>query len=548
MTLKPTHTSTLPKAPSERISGFLLTPLLSAFSTLFLLSGCAQLPSAQTEPEAAQTLNEANQAGQAGQTNQASPHTIRLLAHPNNPKLSQTPVSVTNDHAWLEESQIEALQQQNLWDEIGAQIRLGEHHLADFESYLPFYLKHNLHLPRVSQRAKPYLHFIVSEVKKRNMPYEMALLPIIESGFQPHARSHQSAVGLWQFMPQTAHLYGLEQNWWYDGRQDVVQSTQAALTYLQKLYELNNNDWLLALASYNGGIGNVWKAVKKYQQKHPNDQAVDFWKIRGYLPKETQHYVPQLLAVSHLIKNRTQYKIELEPIENKPFFEVVKFDKQVALNAVASLSNTPSDLLTQLNPGYLRAATPPSGPFHIVLPLENHQQFQTRLGQTSLFDIQWQKHKVKPGDTLSEIAARYKTSTAAIQKLNRMKSHTIRVGKTLLIPIPQQHAVALVATPSTAEYRGPKFVHTVQSGDSLWSLARYYNTDIQTLCAWNQLDPNTPLTLGQSLEIRSNQYGQKIQYKLKKGESLWHVAKRYRVTTEELANSKQIQYCNPATS
>ncbi|WP_318900884.1 LysM peptidoglycan-binding domain-containing protein [Thiomicrorhabdus chilensis] len=519
------------RSNSEETTPLLLKPLLAGLCALGLLSGCAQLPSASKSDTS--THLSALQGSLAPSLDSSD--------KPTDLTTQTAKVSVTNDHPWLEESKLTALQHDNLWDDIASKLVMGDQHLEDFESYLAFYLRNHRHLERVSERAKPYLHYIVSEVKKRNMPYEIALLPIIESGFKPEARSHQRAVGLWQFIPQTGHLYGLDQNWWYDGRQDVVQSTEAALNYLQKLYELNDNDWLLALASYNGGIGNVWKAVKRYQRKHPENKTPDFWQIRRYLPKETQHYVPQLLAVSHLVKNRGQYEVQLEPIDNKPYFEVVELEKQVALNTVASLSDTPRELFSKLNPGYLRPATPPNGPFHIVLPLENHQQFQSKLNDKALFDIHWKKHKIKSGDTLSEIAQQYQTSTRAIQKLNHMKDHNIRIGKTLLIPVPQQFVPQLAQNEQKSQYTGPKLYHSVKSGESLWTIARYYNTDTKTLCDWNRIRADQPLRKGQKLAIHSDQYGYQTHYVLKKNESLWVVAQKFGVTTQELSRWNKIK-------
>lgn len=513
--------------------------VLSGLFGLSLLSGCSHLNSQKT---ASQDLQATVFSDAPHQSSENGASHSPLVHGSHNADNHGVPVVVKTDDPLAELQKQPLAHYDNIWDELAVNMSMGDRHLEDFDGYLNFYLRNQKHLARVSERAKPYLHYILSEVKKRNMPYEIALLPVIESGFRPDAHSHQSAMGLWQFIPQTAHLYGLERNWWYDGRRDIVQSTQAALNYLQKLYELNDNDWLLALASYNGGIGNVWKAAKRYQKKNKTDADPDFWQLRRYLPKETQHYVPQLLAVAHVVKHRAELNIQLEPIENKPFFEVVEIDKQIALNQVASLSDTPNDLLSLLNPGYLRAATPPNGPHHIVLPLENSSQFQNQLNENpSIFDIQWTRHKVKAGDTLSEIAAKYHTSSSAIRKLNGMKSSTIRIGKTLLIPVPQNVAIAQ-ATQSRKKmaYKGPKSIHTVRAGESLWTIARYYNVDTKTLCNWNNISVKTPLRVGQKLEIRSDQYGHQIRYTLKKGDSLWTVAQKFGVTTSQLSGWNKI--------
>lgn len=523
----------------------LIIGMISFFSvsSLALLSGCSQLPKSFEETN----NTSSNYASTTDlKSNSLNRKKTNLLGLDSKAEIHQR--AITEPSQLVEQSG--SLLYDDVWDEIASDLTLGNGIHDNFSSYVKYYQKRPNYLKRVSERAQPYLHYIFSEVKQRNMPYEMALLPIIESGFQATAKSHQNALGLWQFIPQTGHLYGLERNWWYEGRQDVVQSTQAALSYLKKLHDLNNDDWLLALASYNGGIGNVWKAVKKYQKKHPEVEKPSFWQIRPYLPKETQHYVPQLLAVAHMLQNRVEFNQALEPIENTAFFKIIELDKQIALDKVASLSGTPNILLAQLNPGYLRPSTPPNGPHQIVLPVEHSALFEERLAlDKSIFDIQWVKHSVKAGDTLGEIAQTYKTSSNAIKKLNNMRSNTISIGKTLLIPLPQQYANAFNAdTKPTPAYKGPKFQHIVKPGESLWNIARYYNTDTKTLCNWNNIGVQTPLYKGQKLEIRSGQYGDQKTYTLKRGDSLWTVAKKFGVSTVELSrwnNIKQSQTLQP---
>lgn len=516
----------------------LIIGIMSCFSigSLALMSGCSQLPKSVEHANGTSSEHASATDLKAGLFGSTSTNT-RILGLDSKAEIHQR--AITEPEQLVTQSA--SVLYEDVWDEIASDLQLGAAHFDNFSDYLNYYQKKPNYLKRVSQRAQPYLHYIFSEVKQRNMPYEMALLPIIESAFQTTAKSHQNALGLWQFIPQTGHLYGLERNWWYEGRQDVVQSTQAALTYLKKLHDLNNDDWLLALASYNGGIGNVWKAVKKYQKKHPEVEKPSFWQIRPYLPKETQHYVPQLLAVAHALQHREKFNQTLEPIENTAFFKVIELDRQISLDKVATLSGTPNVLLAQLNPGYLRPSTPPNGPYHIVLPLKHSDLFEQQLAlDKSVFDIQWVKHAIKPGDTLGEIAQTYKTSTSAIKKLNNMRSNTINIGKTLLIPLPQQYASAF-NTDAKPTYKGAKFEHTVKPGESLWTIARYYNTDTKTLCNWNNIGVQTPLLKGQKLEIRSSQYGHQKTYTLKRGDSLWTVAKKFGVTTAELSSWNRIK-------
>ncbi len=441
----------------------------------------------------------------------------------------------------------------NIWNEMSQHFDLADHYHGKYENYLAFYNDRKRHLEKVSERAKPYLYYIFNEVKKREMPYEIALLPIVESGFRADARSHQRAVGLWQFIPSTAEIFNLDRNWWFDGRKDVILSTNAALDYLEKLYKLNNDDWLLALASYNAGLGNVYRAQKKYRKKHANQAGIEsyqpnYWDIQSYLPKETQGYVPKLLAVSHIIEHADLFGVEIEAVDNEPFFTQIELDKQIALAQVASISETPKALLELLNPGYHRPATPPNGPYHILLPSDKAERFQAELSKNSeMFDIQWAKHKIRPGDSLSVIAERYQTSGNAIKKLNGMKTSKIRAGKTLLIPIPadsvqhisKQTRLAENKT-STAKPNTEQGVHIVKSGDSLWKLAKEYHVSTADIANWNNISARQPLKLGQKLRIYSDKFGVKIEHTLKKGESLWTLAKKYKVTTNKIAQWNKI--------
>lgn len=425
----------------------------------------------------------------------------------------------------------------NLWEVLSHNFFLAPAHAEEYKSYIEYYLKRRKYLKRVSIRAKPYLYYILQEIKKRKMPYEIALLPVIESGYYPFARSYVSASGLWQFMPSTGHLYGLQHNWWYDGRQDIYKSTQAALDYLQQLYVMNDYDWLLALASYNAGLGNVLKAQRKYLKKHPNGNP-NFWNIRRYLPQETKRYVPQLLVIAYLIDHQSEYNIHLEPIENAPYFDDLKLTQQINLRNVAKATQTDLQLLKVLNPGFLRVATPPNAKHRLLLPADIANDFRKQYEDNpEKFKVNWARHIIKPGESLLVIAHKYHTSASEIKKLNGLNNNLIRAGHTLLIPVPKNQINAVrLAENKKKPYKGNKYYHTVRPGESLWTIARYYNVSTRTLCEWNRISIRTPLRKGQKLEIRSNKYGKKFTYTLKKGESLWIVAQKYSVTTTELCN------------
>ncbi len=464
-----------------------------------------------------------------------------------------------SQHAWLT-PKVNATQDEliwntpvqpkkDLWREMSSHFYLAPAYTDNYKSYIQFYAKKPRYLQRVSKRAKPYLYFVLEEIKKRQMPYELALLPIVESGYSPFAKSYVSATGLWQFMPSTGQMFGLHKNWWYDGRQDIYTSTQAALDYLQELYRQNNHDWLLALASYNSGYGNVLKAKRKYLKKHPGE-SISFWKIRNYLPDETKHYVPQLLAISYIIDHQDAYSLSLEPIKNSPYFKKIALSQQMGLINIAKKTNTSMKNILALNPGFLRSATPPKGNHQLLLPTKSAQKFKALLIKNpTYFNVHWARHTIKPGESLSVIAEHYGTSIKQIKNLNGLKNSQIRTGKVILIPVTENYARKLAIQP-VKKYNGKKHYHRVKRGESLWTIARYYNISTRKLCEWNKISIKAPLRKYQRLEIRSSKYGKKIAYTLKKGDSLWKVAKKYSVTIADLSHwnrIKQKQLLQPGT-
>lgn len=443
----------------------------------------------------------------------------------------------------------------DVWDELADRFTLVDAHKAQYQDYLTFYLNNTRHLERASIRAKPYLHFIMQEIRRRNMPTEIALLPIVESAFYPYALSRMQAAGLWQFIPSTGRIYGLKQDWWFDGRQDVYLSTLAALDFLQSLYELNNQDWFLALASYNAGYGRIQQATARLKREDA-DADVNYWSIRPYLPRETRHYVPQLLAVSYLIKHREKYELAIEAIPNEPYLTRIELDRQIDLNKIADAIGLKAELIKHLNPGYLKSVTPPQGPHNVMIPISHQAAFEQALADNNdLFNIRWQRHTIARGDTLGGIAHRYKTNIAQIRQLNSLRGNTIRAGQTLLIPVPAKatspaptqlasQSRPTQSAPTQADQSAAR-VHQVKAGESLWTIAHYYQVQTDELAAWNNISPRSTLRIGQKLTIRNAQYGHSLQHTVAEGESLWLIARRYQVTVSDLARWNQLKTNTP---
>jgi membrane-bound lytic murein transglycosylase D len=359
------------------------------------------------------------------------------------------------------------------------------------------------YMARMMERARLYLYHIVEEVEKRGMPMEIALLPAIESAYKPLAYSRARASGLWQFIPSTGRLYGLESNWWYDGRRDVKASTRAALDYLEKLNKDFDGDWHLSLAAYNAGEGRVMRARA---QNRRNGKPDDYVNLKQLKP-ETRHYVPKLMAMASIVADPAKYGVQLADIPNEPYFARVDTGSQVDLGVVAKLVDLPVDELHMINPGHRRWATNPKGPHYLLVPADKEQDLIEGLSNLPEADrIKWQHHAVKRGETLSEIGRRYGVSIEALRTANNLRGNLLRVGQDLLIPISSRPiTVAAVRTnyksSASIAQRGKPVIHRVRRGDTLSSIARRYNVMVHQLAKWNFINVNGILRMGQKLKI-----------------------------------------------
>ncbi|MGD8430025.1 MAG: LysM peptidoglycan-binding domain-containing protein, partial [Ectothiorhodospiraceae bacterium] len=392
---------------------------------------------------------------------------------------------------------------------------------------------------------------IVDQVQSRGMPTEIALLPIVESAFRPFAYSHGRAAGIWQFVPSTGKHFGLKQNWWYDGRRDVIAATDAALDYLSRLHDMFDGDWLLAIAAYNAGEGNVLNAVKRNRRR---GRPTDFWHLD--LPRETETYVPRLLGLRDLVRSPEAHGISLPSIPNEPRIEAVKVDSQLDLALAADLAGISIERLYQLNPGYNRWATAPSGPHRIVLPVGRVDQFEQGLEATPTEKrVRWRRHKIARGETLIQIARRYHTTVKVIRDVNGIHGNTIRAGHHLVVPMASRPSDAYSLSKSQRlaalqgrSRSGQKHVHVVKRGDTLWGIARRYGVSVRTLGRWNRMAPGDTLRPGQRLVIwtkggvtpvaaGSSVPGNRIQsvrYTVRSGDSLYRIAQRFNVKVSDL--------------
>ncbi len=380
-----------------------------------------------------------------------------------------------------------------VWDRLFSLYALPEIENDRVEEQLQEYLKHPKYLAKIQRRAAPYLYYILNEIENRQIPGELALLPVVESAFNPKALSHSHASGLWQFIPATGRLFGLKQNWWYDGRRDVLTSTQAATKYLKQLNRTFDNDWFLALAAYNAGKGNVRKAIRKNKRKN---LATDYWSLP--LPRETRNYIPRLLAIAKIFANADQYNIPLLDIPNTPHFTVVDINSQIDLAIAAKMAKTPLDDFFILNPGFKRGSTDPDGPFHLLIHTDKADEFEYQLANISKKDrLKWVRHLIKPGENLGIIARKYNTSINALLQGNHLSSSHIRAGKYLLIPSSLAKSLNY-GTETKRKY------YTVKKGDTFWDIARQFDIRSKDIASWNNISLNKILQPGQKLIIKDS--------------------------------------------
>lgn len=449
-----------------------------------------------------------------------------------------------------EEQLLDATELEDLWQRIQAQLSFQVPQTRAIVEQRNFYADNQLFLDRVAGRAQPFLYYIVQELEKRQMPLELALLPIVESAFDPLAYSPARAAGMWQFMPTTGKRFGLKQNSWYDGRRDVIQSTQAALDYLQYLYNTLEHDWLNAIAAYNAGEGRIMRAIQANKKRR---LPTDFWSLD--LPSETTAYVPKLLALVDILQRPEEFQIVWKFIANEPKIAIVDVGNQLDLAVAAEMAEMSVADLQALNPGFSQWATDPEGPHQLVLPVEKTATFSDNLAQTPADRLmQWQPYQVKSGDTLGAIAKRYQTSVTALTRLNKLDGNTIRIGQTLLIPraggnTEQQLAnVTQQSTPeSSAANNNSKLEYTIQRGDTLWDLSRKYDVTVAQLRSWNKLTASAVLNEGQTLQIWQNVITQTeqpktrtVNYRVRPGDSLAKIAQRFSVTVDDIVKWNNI--------
>lgn len=427
--------------------------------------------------------------------------------------------------------------QGNFWNTMRPNLHMAAYtYTPQVRDQIKWFEHHQAYLNHVLIESAPYIYYIYQQTQAHHLPAELALIPVIESEYNPYAKSHVGAMGLWQMMPTTARGFGLKRDWWYDGRKDVIASTNAALDYFKYLHEFFNDNWLLAIAAYDCGEGTVMQCVH-YNQYHGS--STTFWNLP--LPNETRDYVPRLLAVAAIIKDPSRYHIELAPIDNSPYVEPVNVGKPIALSNAAKLADVPLSTMRVLNPGIQHNSTDPKGPFSLLVPEDKAETFKMRLAGLSEHErIAWQQHIVKSRETLQKIAAEFGTTVAELRKINGLTSDKLHANQTILIPPLAQPDVANNSSaPTTLAFNKPITNFDAIKSDSNQDIIQDALSQSQTN---SQVAPATnPITNNASDTANANtDQPLAVNYQVKSGDDLRKIAKRFHTTTTKLSKANHL--------
>ena len=428
----------------------------------------------------------------------------------------------------------------DIWERIRVELTLTiPDDQAAFTSLYRERLMNNQHsVNRISKASQRYLYHTLSRAQEMGLPVELALLPMVESEFNPYAMSVDGATGMWQFLPSTGAEWGLKTNWWYDGKKDVLASTDAALNFLNYLNKKFDGDWLLAMAAYNAGPARVNRAIKKNKKA---GKGVRFWDLD--LPKETTAYVPKLLILCELISNPESFGVHLPSIANRPYFEKVIIPGQLDLMQASDLAGLKPETVYELNPGFNQWATDPGGPHYLLLPIGTSDRFITQLDSLDQNElVRWDRYKIQRGDSLNKISKRFRIEVSVLKEINDMNNDIIFAGKEIMVP--RGSAWTNSDTPRER-------IYSVSKGDSLWNIAKKFKVSIEDITSWNDLDIEKPLQIKQAIKIFSRyerirediptKRFRTMLYPVKSGDTVSRIASKFSITSKDIENWNDIK-------
>jgi membrane-bound lytic murein transglycosylase D len=388
----------------------------------------------------------------------------------------------------------------DLWDRIRAGYAMPDLDDPLVAKWEKFYSERPEYMARIVDRSGKYMFYIVTELERRGMPLEIALLPMIESAFNPIANSSAKASGIWQFIPSTGTSYGMKQDWWSDSRRDIVKATNGALDYLSNLNGMFG-DWQLALASYNWGEGSVGRAVQKAKARNLDGSYLSL-----DMPAETRNYLPKLQAVKNIIRNPAAFGITIATIPNEPYFKTITLANPIDLKRAAQLAEMTEADFVALNPAHNRPVIGGSSEYQVLLPATKADSFLAQLETSEKPRVSWMAYRTRVGDRIEALAQRFGTSVTALKSVNGIRSvaSTLPAGYHLLVPTDGPSEDALGSIQNAVFTKFPEYVpprvHTVRRGDTFAGIAKRYGVKPATLAQWNRMGKQTARA-GQTLYV-----------------------------------------------
>ena len=418
----------------------------------------------------------------------------------------------------------------SVWDRISetrssAQVNFDDKTLG----YINTYLASPAQLDKLLEKGRYFIYFVLEELERYRLPPELALLPYIESNYDPFSISASGAMGIWQFMPATARIYDLKDTWWYEQRHDPLVSSKAAVRYLAYLHNRFGNEITYTLAAYNGGPTMLEKQIKLNKRA---GKPANYENLR--LPKQTQEYVPKFKAILELILNAEKYGINLPNFPNRKVLGSIELDGQVEILTFSEFAGLKPEFVYKLNAGYTKWASPPGNKTIFNIPIELEEILNLKKNQfIQTNQINWVTHRVLKGDSLWKIAEEFDTEVNVLKKVNYLSSNVLSLNQELLIPLSNSQNQTFI----------PYQAHIISEGDTLWNLGIQYKISPAEIAKNNGLRMNSPLTIGKELNIGNkniyrtiNSKKRTILYSVKQGDSLYRIADIFNIEISDIRN------------
>ena len=423
---------------------------------------------------------------------------------------------------------------QDVWARIDTSpsIQRGELDKKTLE-YVNLYLSNPAQFNKLIEKGRYFIYFVLEELEKYRLPPELALLPYIESNYDPFSISPSGAMGIWQFMPATARIYGLEDTWWYEQRHDPLVSSKAAVRYLAYLHNRFNKEITYTLAAYNGGPTLLEKQIKLNRKLN---KSIDYKQLK--LPSQTKDYVPKFKAIVELVVNAEKYNLSLPAFPNTKVLGNISLDGQVEILAFSEFAGLKPEFIYKLNAGYTKWASPPGATTSFNIPIELEESLNIRKNEfVQANQINWVTHKVSRGDSLWKIANDYDTEVGVLKKVNYLVSNTLNLNQELLIPLSNDQNQTFI----------PYQAHIISEGDTLWNLGIQYKISPAEIARNNGLKIGAPLRIGKELNIGNknihrtiNSKKRTILYSVKQGDSLYRIADIFNIEIEDIKKINQM--------